>query len=192
MQIKMRSIHQLLCVFVALSIFVSEGDGYKMAAPKTLKVDCKSLGDNEKFIHRVKYRANAEDNITIWLFQDEELSIHFHLPEASLLEVLDVRYSNDGGMDLVEVNLDDKMLGQFRTPIDYLWGIRWNKFRSSGPLGGQFVVERGNHKLTLAILVSDKYGIEIDYIRFNVHGSKIDNLENELECIHNPSHRKED
>lgn len=161
---------------------------FKLSQPKALSVDCESQGNNEDFKHRLKLRQNAEDQTTIWLFKGEQINIHFHLSGDAVIDVLDVRYSNDGGVDNVSLSLDGKELGSFKTKQFHGWGIMWNTFESSGPIGGYQHLHEGDHILTLRILDADLYGLEVDYIRFNVLGAKVEHLEKgHFVCEHNPA-----
>ncbi|KAL4240546.1 hypothetical protein ACF0H5_001338 [Mactra antiquata] len=175
---------------ITLLLFVGIFVGYCQSfptKPKALSVDCRSKGNNDEFKRRLKLRKNAEDQTTIWLFKGEELSIHFHLPQPAMIDILDVRYSNDGGVDRIGLSLDDVELGTFKTVVQYGWGMQWNHFESSGHVGNETFLDSGNHKLTITVLDSDPYGVEIDYIRFNVHGSRVDHLDRDhFMCIHNP------
>lgn len=179
---------KLLVIIIGLGCV----SAFKLPIPKALSVDCSSQGNNTEFRHRLKYRKNAEDLATIWLFKDEELHIYFHMANDAVIDVLDVRYSNDGGIDTIVLSLDDKQLGEFKTVQHFGWGDLWNMFESSGPLGGHQHIKAGEHKLTISIIEGDKYGVEIDYIRFNVHGSTVDHLrKDQFNCVHNPAHGKE-
>lgn len=177
------------CFFILVADFV-RSSAFTLSKPKALSVDCSTYGNNKEFKHRLKLRKNAEDQATIWLFKNEELSIHFDMPKPAIIDVLDVRYSNDGDVDSIGLSLDGKQLGQFKTRTHYGWGDLWNMFESSGPIGGPQYLDAGEHRLTITILDSDRYGVEIDYIRFNVHGSTLDNLhKDQFNCVHNPADR---
>lgn len=177
---------------ILVAVMCSRAGALSLPKPKALSVDCSSQGNNNEFKHRLKLREHAEDKATILLFKDEELNIHFQMVHAAAIDVLDVRYSNDGGVDTIAISLDGKKLGEFKTKVHFGWGDLWDMFESSGPIGGYQQLKAGEHKLTLSIVDADRYGIEIDYIRFNVHGSTVDNLrKDQFNCVHNPAHRKE-
>lgn len=161
---------------------------YKVPKPKALVVNCKSHGSaGVEFQHRLKWRQNAEDQATIWLFGGEQLKIHFDIASDATVEVVDVRYSNDGDFDDIALYLDGQRLGDFKTQTHYAWGNLWNIFRSSGPIGIPQYLRAGEHTITLSVENSDEYGVEIDYIRLNVLGSRVERLENEqFFCEHNP------
>ena len=171
-----------LCLSLWLTVH-----GSPMVRPKTLSVSCKTLGASEEFRRRLKWRENAEDHTTIWLFKGEQLNIRFELEENADVEVLGVVYSNDGHSDLLGLNLDGREIGRFNTISWHGWGYRWNKFESSGPVGGIQSLEKGKHVYSLKILEADLYGIEIDYIRLNVLGGKTIRLNKDnFLCIHEP------
>ena len=171
----------LLLSLVALCFSVA------LPTPKPVTVDCQSLGNGEEFKQRLRLRHNAEDQTTIWLFKDEVLKINFDLTSDAVVDVLDVRYSNDGGYDKISLSIDGDNLGSFKTESSYAWGDRWNIFMSSGPIGGRRYLKAGNHVLSLKIRDADEYGVEIDYIRFEVHGGTIENLtKDKFHCVHQP------
>jgi len=175
----------LLMLIVGLFVMSS---AFKVPRPKALVVNCKSHGSaGVEFQHRLKWRQNAEDQATIWLFAGEQLKIHFDIASDATVDVLDVRYSNDGDFDDIAISLDGQRLGDFKTQTHYAWGNLWNIFRSSGPIGGHQYLRGGAHTITLSVENSDIYGVEIDYIRLNVHGSKVERMENEhFFCEHKP------
>ena len=159
-----------------------------LPTPKPLTVDCLSMGNGEDFKQRLKLRDNAEDQTTIWLFKGEVLNINFDLTDDAVVDVLDVRYSNDGDWDDISLSLDGEPLGSFKTEMQYAWGDLWNNFQSSGPVGGRRELKAGQHVLSLIVDDADQYGVEIDYIRFEVHGGKIEHLsKDKFHCIHKPS-----
>ena len=174
-------------VLVVLSL-AATCSGFALPTPKPVTVDCQSLGNGEEFKQRLRLRNNAEDKTTIWLFKDEILNINFDLKTDAIVDVLDVRYSNDGGYDKISLSLDGDLLGSFKTETSYAWGDRWNMFMSSGPVGGRRYIKAGGHELSLNVLDSDEYGVEIDYIRFEVHGGTMANLtKKQFHCVHQPS-----
>ncbi|KAH3863189.1 hypothetical protein DPMN_026169 [Dreissena polymorpha] len=178
----------LITSVLVLAVVLSECSGRAInSVPKQLMINCMSRVHSPTFKDRLHFRPNAEDQATIWLFDGEELKINFALSSNAILEVVDVRYSNDGDDDVLSVGLNGKELGQFKTSSLSGWGNLWDYFQSSGPIGGQQSLEAGSHSLSLKVEASDKYGVEIDYIRISVHGSKVENLQNEhFMCVHNP------
>ena len=162
-----------------------------LPTPKPLTVDCMSMGNGEDFKQRLKLRDKAEDQTTIWLFKGEVLNINFDLTDDAVVDVLDVRYSNDGDWDDISLSLDGEHLGSFKTKVHYAWGDLWNIFESSGPIGGRRDLKAGQHVLSLIVDDADEYGVEIDYIRFEVHGAKIEHLSRDkFHCVHKPSSSK--
>lgn len=172
---------------VILLSLVASSIAKHLPTPKPLTVDCLSLGNGDDFKQRLKLRDNAEDQTTIWLFNGEILNINFDLTHDAVVDVLDVRYSNDGEWDEISLHIDGEPLGQFKTQTMYAWGDLWNTFLSSGPVGGRRFLRKGQHTLTLKIEHADQYGVEIDYIRFEVHGGTIEKLtKDKFQCVHQP------
>ena len=178
-------------IVVLLTSVVAATFVASLPTPKPLTVDCLSLGNGEDFKQRLKLRENAEDQTTIWLFKGEVLNINFDLTDDAVVDVLDVRYSNDGDWDDISLSLDGDHLGSFKTELHYAWGDLWNNFQSSGPVGGRRFLKAGKHVLSLIVDDADQYGVEIDYIRFEVHGGKLENLsKDKFHCVHKPSSLK--
>ncbi|KAL3877143.1 hypothetical protein ACJMK2_034892 [Sinanodonta woodiana] len=143
-----------------------------MTLQKSVTLHCNADdGSTESVRSRLRTRDDASDKQTIWLHKGEELNIGFSLPKDGIVDVKDVRYSNDGGQDRIKVTLDDEELGDFWTHPGYGWGNAWNIFWSSGSIGEMVPVDAGKHMLSLKVDEADEYGVEIDYIRFEVYGS---------------------
>ncbi|KAH3863173.1 hypothetical protein DPMN_026152 [Dreissena polymorpha] len=160
---------------------------FSVGKPTPVMIDCMSQVHSPTFRDRLRFREKADDQTTIWLFSGEELNIQFELPSPAVVDIVDIRYSNDGDYDLISVSLDGKELGQFKTNAHYAWGDLWNAFESSGPVGGAQFLAAGQHEISLKVLDSDEYGLEVDYIRISAHGSRVENLRNEhFLCSHTP------
>ncbi|KAK3580071.1 hypothetical protein CHS0354_001023 [Potamilus streckersoni] len=170
----MASIIQVIVLVFTYSL--AEG----MISHKSVTLHCNSDdGSTENVRNRLRTRDDASDKQTIWLHKGEELNIGFSLPKDAVVDVKDVRYSNDGGQDRIKLTLDDEELGDFLTHPGYGWGNAWNLFWSSGPIGEMVPVDSGQHMLSLKVDEADDYGVEIDYIRFEVYGSTVQELQQE-------------
>ncbi|KAL3877146.1 hypothetical protein ACJMK2_034895 [Sinanodonta woodiana] len=160
----------LIIVFLCVCVFYTLAAAIELRKSITLHCSANN-GFNGNLKTRLRARAGASDKRTIWLHEGEELSIDFTLPHESFVDVKDVRYSNDGGHDRIKITLDGEMLGEFWTDMEYGWGTIWNEFESSGKIGETVLVNPGRHTLSLRIDKADEYGVEIDYIRFEVYGT---------------------
>ena len=178
---------RMLCLCALMFTYVEISWTFAVSRPRPVLVTCTSQTHNPAFRDRLRYRENAEDQTTILLFKDEELHILFTLPNDAVLQVMDVKYSNDGESDVISLHVDDEDIGEFKTASYHAWGKKWNIFESSGPIGTPQHMDAGEHRLTLKVTDSDRYGIEIDYIRLSVEGSSVENLQKEhFVCMHNP------
>ncbi|KAL3877145.1 hypothetical protein ACJMK2_034894 [Sinanodonta woodiana] len=163
---------------VLLVVLFSLAEG--MALHKSVTLHCNSDdGGIESVRSRLRTRDDASDRRTIWLHKGEKLNIGFSLPKEAIVDVKDVRYSNDGGQDRIKLNLDNQELGVFWTNSLNGTGNAWNTFWSSGPIGEMVRVDAGKHMLSLKVEEADEYGVEIDYIRFEVYGSISQELQQE-------------
>ncbi|KAK3580072.1 hypothetical protein CHS0354_001024 [Potamilus streckersoni] len=164
-------------VVLQISLF-SLADG--MALHRSVILHCNSDdGSTETVRSRLRTRDDASDRQTIWLHKGEELNIGFSLSKDGIVDVKDVRYSNDGGQDRIKLTLDDEELGDFLTRSVSGSGNAWNIFWSSGPIGKVVPVDAGQHLLSLKVDEADEYGVEIDYISFEVSGSIAQELQQE-------------
>ncbi|KAH3863179.1 hypothetical protein DPMN_026158 [Dreissena polymorpha] len=177
----------LLMICMTAVVAAAFSEAVHLGKPKAVMISCMSQVHSPTFKERLHFRSRAEDKTTIWLFDGEELMIHFDLSGPAVVDIIDVRYANDGDYDVISVGMDGQELGQFKTTTYYAWGHLWNEFDSSGPLGGPHVLGAGHHNISLKVLHADEYGMEVDYIRVSVHGSHMENMENEhFMCVHNP------
>jgi hypothetical protein len=78
----------------------------------------------------------------------------------------DLRYSNDGPSDLVQLRFNNINFANFTTFEKWRSGHEWNVFRNSGNLGPAINLREGRYNLTISV-VTDRWGIEFDRIRMN-------------------------
>jgi len=79
---------------------------------------------------------------------------------------MDVRYSNVGLSDTIELLLDEVPIG-FKTLAMSDEGRMWNVFRNSRTIGNLVSLSAGQHTLKLIVRTDDKPGVEIDKVTLN-------------------------
>ena len=110
-------------------------------------------------------RTHASGDKTVYLLDDDYLEFHLHANTFCNVAVHDVRYSNDGDSDTIELLLNRKKIGSFRTRAASRWGRLWNVFENSGVVGKRMILSAGkNYLLKLVARRADRYGVEIDKI----------------------------
>ncbi|XP_067663388.1 uncharacterized protein [Haliotis asinina] len=121
--------------------------------------------------HAIRHRSNAVTGKTVLLRNGEYLSFYLCLRQDTSLRISNVRYSNDGGPDLVSLTIDHVDVGSFLTGNKSDWGKLWNVFHISGPVGTPWVFREGMHVLSL--LAKAANGIEIDYVELELSDQTI-------------------
>jgi len=109
-------------------------------------------------------RSAASGELTVLLHDGESQVLSFQLPAAARYS-LTVRYSNDnyGPLETVSVSVDDAIVGQFEAQDTGDYGLGWNVFESSGPIGS-VDLQPGAHEVTVSVTGGDGYGVEIDVV----------------------------
>ena len=111
-------------------------------------------------------RGNASGQRTVWLQSGYIRNLQINATTDGIYQI-NYRYSNDGGTDTLQVLLDGKLLGSFNTqdtrPAGGVPGSGWNNFMVSS-LGQLVNITPGKHTITLKVISSDYYGVEIDYV----------------------------
>ncbi len=112
----------------------------------------------------VKDRGAASGQQTVWLHEGESRTLSFDLDSTALYEVA-VRYSNDndGPLETVEVAIDGMSIGEFEAQDTGDFGLGWNVFEWSGPVGS-LVVPPGSHDVVVSVAGGDGFGVEIDVV----------------------------
>ena len=114
------------------------------------------------------FRSAASGEIAVNL--DENGYLVWNLATNSkgcFVGIMNVRYSNDGFSDTIQLLLDEVSIGSFITLAGAQRGHGWNKFRSSGIVGEPVPLSAGQHKLKLIVKKADQYGVEIDKVIMN-------------------------
>ncbi|CAC5402917.1 unnamed protein product [Mytilus coruscus] len=113
----------------------------------------------DKFIMS-RSRASAQKSA---LFKTgDSFSIYFCLRNTTEVRLRSVRYSNDGGGDSVAFSVDGKQLGLLKTKFDRNGGHGWNNFIYTEQIGPAMTLSSGKHVLSVNIIYTDYYGIELD------------------------------
>lgn len=113
----------------------------------------------------VMYRSKASGGFAVHLKSTRTVQyvIHtFSTTSTCSVMVKDVRYSNDGLHDTIEILLDGEVLGSFRTRAASDRGELWNVFVSTDNVGKSLQIPPGEHELQFAVLSTDEYGVELD------------------------------
>ena len=113
---------------------------------------------------KTMYRSNASGGITVNIVKNGYLIWNLNVTGSCDMQVMSVRYSNDGMSDTVEMFLNERKLGSFRTVAQSKEGELWNVFRSSGVLGKAVPLLTGQNALKLLVTEADKPGVEIDKV----------------------------
>ncbi|XP_067671920.1 uncharacterized protein [Haliotis asinina] len=90
------------------------------------------------------------------------LRVDFCLRKNTSVTLANIRFSNDGDKDIVDVAMDGEYLGSFSSYSNSNFGFNWNKYHYSGHIGKQRTLWPGRHVVTLSFRSTDTYGIEID------------------------------
>lgn len=126
------------------------------------------------------HRDNAGGRETINFNQGQTLLLHFCLRTESEVAIHNVRYSNDGGWDKFEVNLDGRKLGVVTTAPHTAYGRNWDLFMSTKQIGPVQRLSGGRHTIVLNFTMTDYYGAEIDQVQVRVEDPLL--TENLFDC----------
>lgn len=92
----------------------------------------------------------------------------YRRPENVTVSIDNIRYSNDGPFDTIFLKINNLHFLNFTTMERWHSGHEWNVFRETGHLGPGLNLGAGQYVLSL-VPKTDEYGIELDYIRFNIN-----------------------
>ena len=113
------------------------------------------------------FRSAASRGITVNLLEGGYLEWTLVTSSKCDVAIMDVRYSNDGLPDTIELLLDEVPVGSFKTLAVSNEGRMWNVFWSSGTVGKPVFLSAGKHTLKLIVRKADKHGVEIDKVTLN-------------------------
>ncbi|KAL4231367.1 hypothetical protein ACF0H5_008946 [Mactra antiquata] len=137
------------------------------------------LGNNEDIFSR----RLASEGKSVHLISDQSIFMDICLLTPTEISSVEVIYSNDGGSDRIQVSVGKTVLGVVDTLAYTDNGQGWSRFRTSSETFPPVTIE-GRQSLHLYVLQSDKYGVEIDYIKFNLNKTlSLDSLECAAFCF---------
>ncbi|XP_045187415.1 uncharacterized protein LOC123545163 [Mercenaria mercenaria] len=138
------------------------------------------LGNVSKIIPR----SHASGHKSVHLFTGDSLETELCFKSGTNFAMNELRYSNDGPSDRIRITLDKLVLEEFETIMVTDGGKGWNRFKTY--YGRNSPVAEGRHILKVIVLESDKYGVEIDFIKFSVNNSQtLDSLSCKSFCFDN-------
>ena len=117
------------------------------------------------------FRSSASGEKTIHLYKGDRLNLEYCLTSESLVQLKDIKYSNDGGSEMLTVSMDNDPVGKYHTIATYDGGKGWNKFRSLHNMTFSKVLYQGRHRVSIIVVDSDSFGVEIDMVYLEVPGS---------------------
>ena len=109
------------------------------------------------------YRSAASGGYSVKLYEGEAIIHDVQLEfTPCTIQLKSVRYSNDG---LIQITLDNSLLGSFTTPARSNEGHNWNVFLTEDGFTDQVSVEASSYTITIEARSTDEYGVEIDKIK---------------------------
>ncbi|KAJ8319493.1 hypothetical protein KUTeg_004584 [Tegillarca granosa] len=124
-------------------------------------------------------RSYASNHKTVHLYGGI-LKIEFCLTKESHVSIEDIKLSNDGAEDEIEVYFDWTLKRTIKTRNTSTNGQSWNFFTTNMPIAEIPNVKPGQHAIILNVSKSDMHGVEIDMI--NLFISDEDLEENVFKC----------
>ena len=116
----------------------------------------------------VRQRSNASGELTVRLFQREELAhddLVFHSSNSNTcyLQLKSIFYTNDGPRDEIRVFLNNTLLADVTTYAESKSGNNWNIIRTVNTLSSLKVrMTDGHYTIRLLVVEADENGVEID------------------------------
>lgn len=139
-------------------------------ATKVFRLEAENLPTS----HAKHHRSGASGQMAVHVADVKDQLIFSVCLYRDLRADLTLRYSNDGGADVVAVLVDNVMSGVITTRSEYGGGHGWNSFREDSILN--ISLTRGMRHLSLGFLSLDPYGVEIDYVDVRVYDDFINDL----------------
>jgi len=133
---------------------------FRFAFAVNLEAENSDSGSSGKLI----FRSAASGGYAINLRQDDYIIWHFNTITSCEVVISGVYYSNDGGPDTIELQVDDSSIGYITTRAVSQEGSQWNVFRSSGTVGNPVTLSEGQHALKLTVTTADGFGVDIDKV----------------------------
>ena len=158
----MISIVVILILACALTCF---GVRHDLEAEHANIINTTGTGEN--------YREAASGGITVNLLQNDYLKWYLTVTRPCNVEVLAVRYSNDGFSDTIQLVLNGTTIGSFITEAVSHEGELWNVFKSSDTVGNPVSLLADQYTLKLFVRSADEDGVEIDKVTLQLNTSCI-------------------
>lgn len=144
-----------------------------------ISIQAENMSGNVLEINR---RNRASGQQSVHLYKGDSIHTELCFMPNTELTIKAVVYSNDGLEDHVRVSLDKTVLGEFESMVFTDSGRGWNRFRSSRNMFT--VVTEGRRIITLKIVDSDTYGIEIDLVELSLYNTQtLDSLKCDVFCF---------
>lgn len=103
------------------------------------------------------------------LYKGDKLKLNICIEESTVVQIKDIKYSNDGNMKTILITHNGVEVGRFDTHAQSDWGNLWDKPYNSGEIGQTQVLSPGKHELILEVKDSlDCYGFEPWSIYVNI------------------------
>lgn len=109
-------------------------------------------------------RNSAKGYGSVNFKEGDSFKIYFCLREETKVNLNNVRYSNDGGSDIIEFGMDGILLGVLTSHSKSNYGKGWNEFIATGSIGPSIILSSGRHFITVNITKTDFYGVELDQL----------------------------
>jgi len=113
------------------------------------------------------FRAAASGGIAVNLVEGGYIEWTLATSSKCDVTIVDVRYTNSGLSDAIELLPDEVPVGSFKQLAVFDKGRMWNVFRSSCTLGKPVSLSANKHTLKLIVRTADKPGVEIDKVTLN-------------------------
>lgn len=113
-------------------------------------------------------RSQASGSRTKRFGGNESLSIRFYAPDVAAYNIT-LHYSNDNyppPTETVQIIVDNQLVGEFLSVDTGDFGNGWNNFASSPAFAVDLVI--GWHSLVLTAQGGDNFGIEADFLTFDL------------------------
>ena len=118
------------------------------------------------------HRSEASGGIAVQLLKGE--AINYHLNFNCTIQLLNVRYSNDGIGDTIEVTINGRLLGSFKSFAETGKGDNWNIFRKETNFTIHLLLFESEAEIKVTAVEADEYGVEIDKLSLQVTCSRVD------------------
>lgn len=132
--------------------------------------------------HPVWHLTNSSDGSAVILEPNKYISLNFCLRKSSTVRLTDFRFSNGNNSEVVQVEIDNILMGIFRSPKNP--SRSWNIFWSTGSFPRVPLLAIGWHKITVKF-DGTADGLAVDHLELDIDDDKMtrDILSCELTCV---------